>query len=192
MIGPKLDASSSRSVCLRRWSLGKPIRMRTSLTQRNVGMCSTLTSATTRKRGTMELPGMIPNASLLPVHVPNWSPTELDPIGFNSGVVDDRLGENTAEWLDIWTFALTFDGYRYFGGDDSAAERLSDFTSSIEASFDRNSELPRIDLAFLRACLFSQQRFWLKWGGAMTRECPPRTAEYLEALLNATRNQIST
>lgn len=140
----------------------------------------------------MELPELIANASLLPVHVPRWSPTRLDPVGFNAGVVDDKLGDSTAEWLEIWTFALTFDGYRYFGGDDSAPERLSQFASSIETSFERNSELPRIDLAFLRACLFTQQRHWLKWGGVMTRECPPNTAEYLEALLNATRNEIST
>ncbi len=144
------------------------------------------------KVGTMELPELISNASLLPDHVPRWSPTNLDPVGFNSGLVDDELGENTAEWLDIWTFALTFDGYRYFGGDDSAPERLSSFASSIETTFGQTSKLPRIDLAFLRACLFAQQRHWLKWGGVMTRECPERTAEYLEVLLVAIRNEIST
>lgn len=139
----------------------------------------------------MELPELISNTSLLPIQVPKWAPTALDPMGFNAGVVDDQIGKDTLEWLDIWTFALTFDGYKYFGDDDSAAERLSNFASSIEDSFAQTSVLPRIDLAFLRSCLFAQQRFWLKWGGVMTRECPSRTAAYLEALLVAIRNEIS-
>lgn len=136
------------------------------------------------------LPRLIPNSSLLPEQVPGYYLESLDPVGFNSGVIDPDLGANTEEWNELWTFALTFDGYQYFGQDDGALERLGNFAASVERSFQGNGQLPSIDLAMLRACLFVQQRHWLKWAGVMTRSCPPETVKYLDALLRAIRIQL--
>jgi hypothetical protein len=135
-------------------------------------------------------PRLIPNASLQQEQVPSYYLGGLDPVGFNCGVVDPQLGGNTKEWKDLWTFALTFDGYGYFGGDDGALERLGRFAESVEESFLATGQLPSLDLAMLRACLFVQQRHWLKWGGVMTRSCPPESVKYLDALLRAIRSQL--
>jgi hypothetical protein len=40
-------------------------------------------------------------------------------------------GESAADWEALWTFALTFDGYRYFGGDPSVHNRLGAFAHSV-------------------------------------------------------------
>jgi len=66
-------------------------------------------------------------------------------------------GPDSKDWDRIWTFALTFDGYEYFGGDPAAPERLLAFNASIKDVYKAGS-LPRIDLAQLRACLFIEQR----------------------------------
>ena len=62
----------------------------------------------------------------------------LDAVGFNGGVIDPDMGASTKEWNDLWTFALTFGGYQYFGEDDGALERLGNFAGSVERSFQVN------------------------------------------------------
>jgi hypothetical protein len=44
----------------------------------------------------------------------------------------------------------------------------------------------------LRACLFFEQRKWCKWNAGEVDRCPPEIATYLQALLGAIRNDISS
>jgi hypothetical protein len=134
----------------------------------------------------LTLPRLIPNSALTPAQVPDYTVTMLDPNGFN----ETGAGDSAKEWLEIWTFALTFNGYSYFGDDSNVVSRLGDFVRSIEQSFSDNGQLPISDLAMLRACLFFQQRMWCKWGGVMTPRCPPRTAAFLDALLRGIRGSL--
>jgi hypothetical protein len=50
-------------------------------------------------------------------------------------------------------------------------------------------ELPKLDLALLRACLFYEQRRWCKH--SMEYSCPPEAALHLESLLNGIRAALS-
>lgn len=129
------------------------------------------------------MPRLIPNASLLPTNVPAFSVRDLDPEGFNEGG-----GTSGPQWAELWDFALTFDGYRYFGGDDGAALRLDAFATSVSTAFRQDQILPAIDLALLRACLFYEQRSWCKH--SLETRCAPELADYLDALLNAIRRSI--
>lgn len=137
----------------------------------------------------MELPELIPNAALTASQIPDLQIPRLDPQNFNGG---GAPGRNDAEWEALWTFALTFDGERYFGADDEAAVRLDAFSDSVRRAFAASGSLPRIDLALLRACLYIEQRRACKWGFAMTEECPPEFAEYYGALLNDIRAEVSS
>lgn len=119
-------------------------------------------------------PRLIPNSTLTVAQVPTANVRALSTDGW-MGDVDDY-----PEWLDLWRFALTFDGYRYFGGDDGAAERLGRFADSIRDAFQKDGKLPALDLAQLRACLFFEQRRWCK--ASMTGP-DERAKNYLQHLL---------
>lgn len=127
------------------------------------------------------LPRQISNISLQVSDVPALDVPSLDPVDFTAMQDDD--------WGALWTFALTFDGYRYFGGDEGAGDRLGDFANSIRHAYERDSALPEIDLAQLRACLFFEQRRWCKH--SMERTCPADAAIYLGALVDAIRRAIT-
>ena len=131
-------------------------------------------------------PQLIRNADLRLSDVPDAHVPGLDPVGFTE--VPDG-GKSGDEWADIWNFALTFDGYTYFGGDQEALPRLQDFAESVSAAFRKDGQLPAIDLALLRACLFFEQRRWCKH--SMEPSCSPELASYLDALLRAIRDDIS-
>lgn len=54
-------------------------------------------------------------------HIPAIDAREID------------YGRDAKEQLGpLWEFALTFDGYKYFGGDEDVGPRLGDFAKSIE------------------------------------------------------------
>jgi len=127
---------------------------------------------------------LIPNLALTHRDIPSCSPSILDPVGYNT-----MDGPDYGVWDSIWRFALTFDGYSYFGGDPAAPERLFAFNSSIKDA-QRAGSLPDLDLAQLRACLFVEQRAACKWSGTDTT-CPRDTARYLDALLTAIRRDIT-
>ena len=131
-------------------------------------------------------PRLIRNAALHISDVPDVYAPGLDPVGFTEA---PHGGESGPEWAEIWDFALTFDGYRYFGADEGAALRLQDFAKSVNDAFRNDNQLPKIDLAFLRACLFFEQRQWCKH--SWVARCPPELATYLDALLRAIRANIS-
>src|SRR3954447_5395661 len=134
----------------------------------------------------MEAIDLIPNRKLTLAHVPAYDVTILDPQNFNGGWTRGRSDE---EWVGLWRFALTFDGYGDFGGDATAGERLAEFDRSVEDAFRRDGVLPRLDLRMLRACLFIQQRRWCK-GDVETQRCPPESGAYLQALLAAIRRAV--
>lgn len=131
-------------------------------------------------------PRLIRNADLRISDVPDAHVPGLDPVGFTEA---PHGGASGVEWATIWDFALTFDGYAYFGGDEGALPRLQDFAHSVSEVFRKDGQLPAIDLALLRACLFFEQRLWCKQ--SMERSCPPELASYLDALLRAIREDIS-
>lgn len=60
---------------------------------------------------------LIPNRKLTAAHVPAFAVTALDPQNFNGGWSEGRSDE---QWTQLWDFALTYDGYAYFGGDQTA------------------------------------------------------------------------
>lgn len=109
---------------------------------------------------------------------------DLDPEGFTT-----EEGASSPGWQSLWEFALTFDGYRYFGDDEGAPERLGRFADSVRAAHRQDGQLPRLDLAQLRACLFYEQRRWCKH--STETHCPPDVALYLEAVLRAIRAHIT-
>lgn len=138
----------------------------------------------------MELqpPENIPNRALTVADLPTFDVTQLDPQNFNGG---HASGRSDREWAELWTFALTFQGADYFGGDSGALGRLVQFSDSVKEALDQDGRLPKIDLRLLRACLYVEQRRWCKWGDVMTERCPPDVAAYLQALLSGIRAEIT-
>jgi hypothetical protein len=112
----------------------------------------------------------------------------VDVRSLREGGWDGGEGEAAKDWANVWTFALTFDGYRYFGGDTEVTARVGDFSESVRKSYFEHEQLPALDLALLRTCLFYEQRRWCK--SSMTPP-QPRDREYLAALLRAIRAQIA-
>src|SRR5262245_15936047 len=55
----------------------------------------------------------------------------------------------------LWDFALTFDGYRYFGGDEDVIGRLGQFAESMQGAYVRDGRVSAVgEIGMLRACLF--------------------------------------
>jgi hypothetical protein len=102
---------------------------------------------------------------------------------------EDYADPDSSDWGPVWRFALTFDGYRYFGDDDYASSRLGEFSKSVRDSYLELGQLPKLDLALLRTCLFYEQRYWCKWAEFETPG--PRVKQYWNELLRAIRAEIS-
>ena len=112
--------------------------------------------------------------------MPSIDETRID----YAGDVRDQLGP-------LWTFALTFDGYRYFGGDDEAIGRLGAFADSVQRAWVTEGQIPALgEIGMLRACLFYEQRNWCKWGKVMT-EMTRTDVRYFLALVDAIRTRLS-
>jgi len=86
-----------------------------------------------------------------------------------------------ADWLDIWRFALTTDGYARLGTFEAVAE----LGNSAAAAFARDGTLPK-DLQTLRLALFFEQRRYHHLDG------PPggTDAQYIRALVRAIGNAV--
>lgn len=96
-----------------------------------------------------------------------------------------------AQLSPFWEFALTFDGYKYFGGDDDVIDRLGQFAASVERAFAASGQIPALgEIGMLRACLFYEQRNWCKWGKVMA-EMTLDDAQYLIALADAIRRRLN-
>jgi hypothetical protein len=130
----------------------------------------------------IDIGAYIANRDLRAADVPPPSVESLDLRGYSDG------GTTPDGWGQLWTFALSFRGYEYFGGDDLAPGRLTSFDESVKEAYRADGKLPKLDLALLRACLFIEQRKWCKAGwGPMD----PDSARYLSALLRAISSAIS-
>ena len=128
-------------------------------------------------------PRLIENRHLRRRDVPQVDVASLRPEGW-----DGSAGYSAADWARLWEFALTFDGYRYLGGDPGAAARLASFAESVRESYFGHGRLPELDLALLRACLFAEQRRWCKHAMEPPEE---RDKQYLNELVAAIRLGIS-
>lgn len=62
----------------------------------------------------------------------------------------------------LWEFALSFDGYEY-ATNVGGGEVPGLFGTSVEQDFKNAGRLPPLELGKLRACLYFEQRSWLKW-----------------------------
>jgi hypothetical protein len=122
---------------------------------------------------------LIPTKSLARSQVPAVDPSAID------------YREDVREQLSaLWAFALSFDGYKYFGGDDDAPSRLGQFAESVERAYLAYDSLPALaEIGMLRACLFYEQRNWCKWGKVMS---PMRESDvrYFAALADAIRARL--
>ena len=130
----------------------------------------------------MSSPNLIFNSQLTLAQVPDLDVRSLD----TNGWLDDE--SQGGRWKTLWEFALTFNGWKYFGDDDNVVPRLAAFDESIRAAFDQTGHLPTIDLALLRACLFYEQRLLCKYS---MRGPDDQRKSYLQALLDAIRAAIS-
>jgi hypothetical protein len=82
---------------------------------------------------------LIPNSALTSGQIPD---VELRVLDGEAWLGDGAHGER---WERLWVFALTFDGWSYFGGDDYVIARLGAFDESIRSAYDTNGELPQVD-----------------------------------------------
>jgi hypothetical protein len=87
----------------------------------------------------------------------------------------------TAGWAEISRFALTFDGYKRLGGNETLAE----LANASSDHFRRKGFLQQLDLDQLRGYLFFEQRRHHHFGHAPDAE----TASYIKALVEAIRVQ---
>lgn len=91
----------------------------------------------------------------------------------NSDLRLEKLPRNDADWETIQRFALTFDGYSYWG------------------SFERCAEVAdarrRETLTDVRTCLFFEQRRWRHYG----EEPDERAIAYIRALLEDIRTRVA-
>jgi hypothetical protein len=85
-----------------------------------------------------------------------------------------RVPPVTSDERAIWTFALTYDGYRRHGG----FAGTTDIANEALTAWRRDGDLPD-DLASARAALFFEQRRWRHFGDSPD----PESLQYLRALL---------
>lgn len=82
---------------------------------------------------------------------------------------------------EIKEFALTFDGYEYWGSFDACA----DVANRWLQTWQKKRELPD-SLTDLRTCLFFEQRRWNHFGHELDQEAQL----YIIALVNAIRAKV--
>ena len=122
---------------------------------------------------------LIPTKRLRSTDIPRIDPQHID-----------YSKPTTPQLNGLWAFALTFDGYRYFGVTD-APGRLGEFARSVEEEFRQTGALPRLgEIGMFRACLFFEQRNWCKWGKVFS-EPTVDDVRYLSAVLEAVRSRVT-
>jgi len=102
----------------------------------------------------------------------------------NSALVESDIPTRDADWGTIWPFALTFDGYTYWGSSTKSAEIANQWS---EMYLTKRS-LPD-SLTELRTCLFFEQRRWRHFG----YDPDPSDAEttgYIQALIDRIRDKV--
>ncbi len=105
----------------------------------------------------------------MPVHIPNDELTEV------------ILPSCDADWTTIGSFALTFDGYDYWG----SFGRCGEIANRSLNEYEKNQKLPET-LTDLRTSLFFEQRRWRHFGYA-----PDENAmRYIRSLVATIRQKV--
>ena len=94
---------------------------------------------------------------------------------------EDDLPPQNAKWEAINEFALTFNGYEYWGSFDKCA----DVANQSYKIYVTKGRLPD-SVNALRSCLFFEQRRWRHFG-----ECPDEeTMAYIHQIIESIRTKI--
>ena len=131
-------------------------------------------------------PAPIATETLTLADIPAFEVRGLDPQNVNGGWAS---GSSDAEWRQLWTFALTFNGYQYISAIDKSAPPGAE-PGVVRATFLARGRLATADLDMLRACLFLEQRTRCK-GNPEAERCPPEVAAYLHAAMSAIRSHVA-
>lgn len=83
-----------------------------------------------------------------------------------------------ADLLEVWRFALQFDGYGVYGSNPA----LGEVANRASERWHRSGELPS-DPVVLRSCLFFEQRRWRH----LAVDPTGRSLEYVRALVESIR-----
>ena len=100
----------------------------------------------------------------------------------NANLANTTIPAGDADWVEIWRFALTFDGYALWGTPGlcgTLANRWSE-------AYGRDAALPPT-LAELRTCLFFEQRRWRH----LDRDPHTAARPYIAALLEGIRLKVA-
>ncbi len=99
----------------------------------------------------------------------------------NADLKEEDIPVADAEYHEITSFALTFDGYEAWGAFDRCAEIANQWAQV----YARHQELPTL-LSELRTCLFFEQRRWHHFGRAPDDEA----MTYVRALVEEIRRIV--
>ena len=97
--------------------------------------------------------------------------------------LSDLPEADSTDWLTIARFALTFDGYGWWGSNDACA----DVANASLSHWTKTGQLPE-SLTELRTCLFFEQRRWRHFG----EQPEPEAMLYITAILAALRRILMT
>jgi hypothetical protein len=99
----------------------------------------------------------------------------------NADLTENDIPMSNAEWHDIVEFALTFDGYSYWG----SFEKCAEIANQAAEAYARQQVLPD-SLTELRTCLFFEQRRYHHFG-----QSPDGQAmDYIHALVDGIRQKV--
>ncbi len=99
----------------------------------------------------------------------------------NADLTEDHLPAPDAEWHSIGRFALSFNGYEYWG----SVKKCGDVANRAAGAYYAEGVLPN-SLTEVRTCLFFEQRRWRHFGFDPDEE----TMDYIHALLERIRQKV--
>jgi hypothetical protein len=99
----------------------------------------------------------------------------------NSELAEKNIPSNHASWKKILPFALTFNGYEYWGDFEKCRE-----VAKLGISSYRDKRAFSQSLTDLRTCLFYEARRWRH----LEKDPNKKGMEYIHALLDAIRMRV--
>ncbi len=99
----------------------------------------------------------------------------------NLGLNQNDLPSPDAKWKDIQEFALSFNGYEYWG----SFKRCADLANKVAKEYEQTRRL-NCSLTELRTCLFFEQRRLRHFGYGPGEE----SMRYIHALIKEIRNKV--
>ena len=100
----------------------------------------------------------------------------------NSELNQNDLPLPDAKWEDIQEFALSFNGYEYWG----SFGKCADIANKIAEEYEQTKRL-HCSLTGLRTCLFFEQRRWRHFGYAPDED----SMKHIHALIEEIGNKIA-